>query len=386
MSSAAKYIKLVALENVILSKAEKDILQNIRREIRRTDIYIEYENKNVILYLNRIDLKGMKVLNRLLQGTALEEILISLDSVKGFGVRDGKRIYVDWDTERKVHNRKEKEANRRKYFYTDGHDFSQENNCLPDIFLDEIITGDSEAVLKKLPENCIDLIFTSPPYNFGLDYNQQIDEHYWERYFDKLFSILKESIRVLKFGGRCLINIQPLYSDYIPSHHLISQYFMKEKMIWKGEILWEKNNYNCKYTSWGSWKSPASPYLKYTWEFIEVFCKGDIRKPGDKDKIDIGVEEFKEWVVAKWPIPPEKKMKRYDHPAMFPEELVDRVLKLFSYQGDIVLDPFNGAGTTTAIAKKLQRRYLGIDISEEYNQQARRRLQEIYSMNTGEMQ
>src|SRR5690606_25410030 len=63
-----------------------------------------------------------------------------------------------------------------------------------------------------------------------------------------------------------------------------------------------KNNYNCKYSSWGSWKSPSSPYLKYTWEFVELYCKGDLKKPGKKENIDITAEEFKSWVVAKWSI------------------------------------------------------------------------------------
>jgi DNA modification methylase len=151
---------------------------------------------------------------------------------------------------------------------------------------------------------------------------------------------------------------------------------MSKKLLWKGEILWEKNNYNCKYTAWGSWKSPSSPYLKYTWEFVEVFTKGTLLKKGDRDKIDITADEFKEFVVAKWSIAPERKMKDYGHPAMFPEKLVERALKLFSYQNDIVLDPFNGVGTTTYVAKKLNRRFLGIDLSEEYTKTAIMRLNE----------
>ena len=137
--------------------------------------------------------------------------------------------------------------------------------------------------------------------------------------------------------------------------------------------MWE-NNYNCKYTAWGSWKSPSSPYLKYTWEFIG-FCKGDLKKKGDKDKIDINADEFKQWVVAKWSIAPERKMKEFGHPAMFPERLVERVLKLFSYQEDIILDPFNGVGTTTTVAQRFNRNYIGIDISEEYCQKAEKRLE-----------
>jgi site-specific DNA-methyltransferase (adenine-specific) len=140
--------------------------------------------------------------------------------------------------------------------------------------------------------------------------------------------------------------------------------------------VWEKNNYNAKYTAWGSWKSPSMPYLKYTWEFIEVFDKETHKKTGDRNAIDITDTEFKEWVVGKWSFPPEIRMKDFNHPAMFPEELPRRLLKLFSYQGDIVLDPFNGAGTTTLVSWKLRRRFIGIDISPEYCEKALARILE----------
>ena len=155
---------------------------------------------------------------------------------------------------------------------------------------------------------------------------------------------------------------------------------MAKKMIWRGEILWEKNNYNCKYTAWGSWKSPSNPYLKYTWEFLEIFCKGSLKKESAKgenrENSDISADEFKKWVYAKWSIAPEREMAKYGHPAMFPQELAQRVLKLFSYQGDIVLDPFNGLGTTCLVAKKLQRNYIGIDFSKDYCLSAEKRLAE----------
>ena len=77
-------------------------------------------------------------------------------------------------------------------------------------------------------------------------------------------------------------------------------------------------------------------------------------------------EEFKKWVVAKWSIAPERKMKKYGHPAMFPEELVRRGLKLFSFKNDLILDPFNGVGTTTKVAHTMNRNYLGIDNAKKY--------------------
>lgn len=263
---------------------------------------------------------------------------------------------------------------KEKYFYTAGQTFRIYDNELPCDYENKIICGDSLFILKNLPDSCIDLIFTSPPYNFGVEYSDIIDNYNWEQYFFKLFTIFKECIRVLKYGGRVIINIQPSFSDYVPSHHIISNFFMDNKMIWRGEIIWEKNNYNCKYTSWGSWKSPSSPYLKYTWEFLEIFSKGDLKKYGRSSNIDITEEEFKAWTLGKWNIAPEKSMKEYGHTAMFPKELAIRTLKLFSFKNDVVLDPFNGVGTTTYVAHITGRKYLGIDISKEYCDKAISRL------------
>jgi DNA modification methylase len=303
-----------------------------------------------------------------------ESIINKILSIKSYGLKNNKRVYIDYNKERKVKNRKSKESQRNKFYYASNDNFSSKNNNIPLEFQDKIICGDSYKILKKLPDNCVDLIFTSPPYNFGLEYEANEDANHWKNYFDKLFQIFEQCIRVLKYGGRIAINIQPLFSDYIPSHHIISNFFMSKKMIWKGEILWEKNNYNCKYTAWGSWKSPSSPYLKYTWEFIEIFTKGSLKKDGLKENIDITEDEFKKWVVSKWSIAPERNQKEFDHPAMFPEELATRVIKLFSFQNDIILDPFNGVGTTTLAARKLQRKYLGIDISKKYCEKAENRL------------
>ncbi|NLV26711.1 MAG: site-specific DNA-methyltransferase [Methanomicrobiales archaeon] len=301
-------------------------------------------------------------------------LLSKILSIGSYGIRYGKRIYAGYADERKVIGRKEKISNRGSFFYAQQNGFKNIENSVPSECINQILCGDSEKILSELPDNCVDLIITSPPYNFGLEYSSSGDSAGWEAYLEKLYRVFSEGIRILKFGGRFIVNVQPLFSDYVPLHHIISNFFMSKKMIWKGEILWEKNNYNCKYTSWGSWKSPSSPYLKYTWEFIEIFCKGTLKKPGDSENADINDEEFKSWVVAKWSIGPERKMKQYNHPAMFPEELVERCLKLFSFKGDLILDPFNGAGTTSVVALRTGRQYIGIDISPEYCAAAKDRL------------
>jgi DNA modification methylase len=367
-----------------ISNNEKEVIKEVSLLYPKKDTYLEYEKHKITAYIHSLDLiKFKNTINELLNkyelhnsNNPLKQIIQEIENIKSYGIKGKKRIFVDYNNERKVVNRKSKEKKRGIYYYAEDNNFVKENRELPSDFENKIICGDSEDVLKQLPDNCVDIVFTSPPYNFGLGYDSHIDDAIWQKYFDKLFAVFCECIRVLKYGGRIIVNVQPLFSDYIPIHHMISKFFMDKKMIWKGEVLWEKNNYNCKYTAWGSWKSPSNPYLKYTWEFLEIFCKGTLKKEGDRQNADISGDEFKKWVYAKWSIAPEKKMKQYGHPAMFPENLVDRVLKLFSFRGDVVLDPFNGVGTTTAVAKKLSRRYIGIDYSQEYCDKAKQRLNE----------
>lgn len=348
------------------------------------DLNLEVLEDSVVVHLRRADLERLRTMHHDLcrkHAIAPEEsparsILEAIESVGSYGVSGRKRVYAGFNSERKVQNRKARVARRGLHYYAQTEGLPGETS-IPAPFRNQIVTGDSREVLRALPDGCIDLVFTSPPYNFGLDYHSTEDADFWPRYFEKLFLIFDECIRVTKPGGRIVVNIQPLFSDYIPSHHFVSRFFTDRGMIWKGEILWEKNNYNCKYTAWGSWKSASNPYLKYTWEYLEIFCKGSLKKTPADQPSDLTAEEFKKWVVAKWSIAPERAMKSFGHPAMFPAELARRVIKLFSFPGDIVLDPFNGAGTTTAVAHALDRSYLGIDISPEYCRIAEERIGSI---------
>ena len=374
-----KKIEIKLVEEI--SEEENEVIKEVNNSFSKEDLFLEFEKKKIILNLKLIDLDKFKEkINELTKGLSNNqflELIKEIEKIKSYGLKSGKRLYVGYNKERKVKDRKKKAQARELHYYANDHDFPKENNEIPKGYENKIICGDSEEVLKKLPDNCVDLVFTSPPYNFGLDYENHDDGVHWEKYIEKLFAVFKECIRVLKYGGRIVINVQPLYSDYIPIHHMITNFFIQNKMIWRNEIIWEKNNYNCKYTAWGSWKSPSKPYLKYTWEFLEVFSKGDLKHPGDSKNADITADEFKEWVLAKWSIAPERKMKDFGHPAMFPEKLADRTLKLFSFKGDIILDPFNGVGTTTKVAKETGRRYLGIDTSKEYCEKSEERLKNI---------
>lgn len=378
--------KIIEREINKIGEEENKALKEFETLFSNKDLFFELNKNTIKIYLKIIDFEKIKSeIDKLIDKyklapeNILNIILKEIDLIKSYGLKSGKRLYVGYNKERKVQGRKVKEKDRGIYFYAQNNNFSKINNKTPEEFTNKILLGNSAEVLKKLPDNCVDLVFTSPPYNFGIDYENHKDGTKWEDYFNKLFDVFRECIRVLKYGGRIIVNVQPLFSDYIPIHHIISDFFMKNKLIWKGEVIWDKHNWNCKYTAWGSWKSPSNPYLKNTWEFLEIFCKGDLKHEGERSNIDITAEEFKKLVIAKWDIAPERKMKEYGHPAMFPENLVSSVLKLFSFKGDLILDPFNGAGTTTAVAKKLQRKYLGIDVSEEYNKIAEKRIKEVYN-------
>jgi len=373
--------KLVEVTATSVSPAVGSAISGLFDQHDPRDIYYQMDGHKIRIYVHSLDLVNFTSVAKHIKNSynnkqithLINDIVENIQTIGSYGIKGGKRLYVGYNSERKVKDRKLKEGTRR---YTRRASVNIVSNTLPETYENRIICGDSLKVLRKLPDNCVDLIFTSPPYNFGLEYESNGDAHKWDKYFEQLFAIFDEGIRVLKHGGRFVINIQPLFSDYIPSHHIISNHFLKRGLLWKGEILWEKNNYNCKYTAWGSWKSPSSPYLKYTWEFVEVFAKGTLKKEGESKNADISGDEFKKWVVAKWSIAPERKMKLFDHPAMFPEELAERVIKLFSFKNDIVVDPFNGVGTTTVVAQKLKRKYLGIDLSKKYCNTAKKRMQE----------
>ena len=245
-----------------------------------------------------------------------------------------------------------------------------------------IITGKAEDVLPTFEDNIIDMIITSPPYNFGRSYDEYGDNINHDEYFHTLNEIWEECYRILKPDGRIAINIMPIFTENIPTHHIISQQLRDIGFGWKSEILWEKNNYSCPYTCWGSWCSPSAPYLKYSWEFIEVFVKSEYRKSGKKEDITITPNEFKEFVYAKWSVSPEHMMKKFNHPAMFPEAIPQRLIRLFTYKNDIILDPFNGVGTTTKMAHHESRRYIGIDVSKRYCDVAKMRIRDdIYRQN-----
>lgn len=246
-----------------------------------------------------------------------------------------------------------------------------------DKFLNKIITGDVLKTLKRMPSDSIHLAITSPPYNVGKDYDNHNDNLDYKEYLKWLNNVWKEIKRVLVPGGRFCLNIAPTgIKDFTPVHHDFSNQLRKLNMKFRTEILWYKQTM-LKRTAWGSWKSPSNPHIVPSWEYVLIFSKKNDKLEGDSKDIDISAEEFKKFSDGFWKISPETK--RNGHPSPFPEELIYRLIKFYSFKGNNVLDMFGGTGTVAAVAKETGRNYIHIDISEEYNKTAERRLEKIKS-------
>ncbi|MDR0920077.1 MAG: site-specific DNA-methyltransferase [Oscillospiraceae bacterium] len=243
-------------------------------------------------------------------------------------------------------------------------------NEFPNEITNKIILGSAEN-MKEIPNNSVHLMITSPPYNVSKEYDQDLS---LKEYLQILENAFEETFRVLVNGGRACINVANLgRKPYIPLSDYISQMMIKLGFNMRGEIIWNKAASASSSTAWGSWQSASNPILRDIHEYILVFSKGDYsRKKKDKENT-ITKEQFMEWTKSVWTMNAESA-KRIGHPAPFPEELPYRLIQLYSFKGDIVLDPFMGSGTTAVSAIKSSRKFVGYDISEEYIKLANKRL------------
>ena len=232
-----------------------------------------------------------------------------------------------------------------------------------------IICGNCIEVMDDIDKDSVDLVITSPPYNVDNDkmggydvYKDNLD-HF--KYIEFLEDVFRKVHGLLKVGGRVVINVGDSKNGAIPTSSDIIQ-FMSHKLDYfpMTHIIWDKSQ-TVNRCAWGSWMSPSSPSFPTPFEHILVFAKGN-RKLQYKGKTDLTRDEFIKWSLSIWKFAPEKHQKKIGHPAMFPEELPRRCIKLFSYIGATVLDPFVGAGTTAVSAKNLERNFIGIDISQKY--------------------
>lgn len=235
-----------------------------------------------------------------------------------------------------------------------------------------IVCGDVLKEMKKIPSNSIHLAITSPPYNVGKDYDNHNDRMSYKDYLGWLNKVWEETKRVLVPGGRFALNIAPTgIKNFTPLHHDFTNQFRKLGIKFRTEIIWYKQTM-LKRTAWGSFKSPANPHIIPSWEYVLIFSKDQDRLDGNPDMADITKEDFMKFSDGFWEIRPETKRK--GHPAPFPEELIYRLIRYYSYKENNVLDMFGGTGTVAAVAAKTNRNFLHIDISPQYCQVAQNRV------------
>lgn len=244
---------------------------------------------------------------------------------------------------------------------------------------DQIIHGDALHSMQKIPSGFVHMAITSPPYNVGLDYTKHKDDMSYVEYLDWLETVFRELYRVLVDGGRFALNIAPTgIRDFTLTHHDITSRLRDIGFIPRTEILWYKQNIR-KRTAWGSWKSPSNPHILPSWEYVYVFSKGSMKLQGNVADADITDNEFKDFSDGFWHIQPETK--RNGHPAPFPEELIYRLIKYYTYRGNIILDMFGGTGTTALVARKNGRQFYHIDTSKEYCKVTLARISSLYMSN-----
>ena len=249
-----------------------------------------------------------------------------------------------------------------------------ENTIIPGC-LDRIFCKSSEN-MEELPDNSVHLMVTSPPYNVGKDYDRDFTLEAYKRFLE---SVWQEVYRVLVPGGRACINIANLgRKPYIPLHAFVIEGMLKLGFLMRGEIIWNKASSSSPSTAWGSWLSAANPTLRDIHEYILVFSKGTFsrRKQPDRDST-ISREEFLELTKSVWTFPAEQA-RSIGHPAPFPVELPYRLIQLYTYEGEVILDPFMGSGQAGIAAIKTNRHYVGYDINVEYVELAQRRIKRFY--------
>ncbi|MHA1474248.1 MAG: DNA-methyltransferase [Promethearchaeota archaeon] len=239
--------------------------------------------------------------------------------------------------------------------------------------LDHIILGDSRD-LSIIPDNSIHLVVTSPPYNVTKDYDENLT---LKEYLALLSSVFTEIWRVLVPGGRIAINIANIgRKPYIPLHAYIINIMHKIGFYMRGEIIWNKGSSAGISCAWGSFSSASNPVLRDVHEYILIFSKISSKLEKGNKINTIEKKDFVEWSKSIWNFSA-VSAKKIGHPAPFPVELPRRLIEFYSYEGDVILDPFIGSGTTAIASLELERHFIGYDISAEYVKLAKKRIVEF---------
>ena len=249
------------------------------------------------------------------------------------------------------------------------------------------IHGDSR-VMDRLADNCVALVVTSPPYFVGKEYEQafagrQVPDSYVE-YLTLLRDVFEECVRVLEPGGRIAINVANLGRKPYRSLSADVTRILQDDLglLLRGEIIWRKAKGAGGSCAWGSWRSPANPVLRDVTERVIVAGKGRFdralspahrKAAGLPYRATIDRDGFMRATLDVWDIPP-AHASRIGHPAPFPVELPARLIQLYTYEGDLILDPFMGSGTTLLAAIEANRRAAGYDIDPSYVELTRTRI------------
>ena len=267
-------------------------------------------------------------------------------------------------------------------------------------YIGKVINGSCIDVMSKMPINSIDLIVTSPPYGVGINYDVHDDDMVFEEYLNFTKTWLTEAYQLLKDDGRIAINIpyEINRQDKGGRIFFVSEVYQIMKRVgfkFFGIVdLEEDSPHRSKTTAWGSWMSPSSPYiynpkecviLAYKHKHIKT-VKGEPQWKGVPTEIeqedgtikkkvvyeDMDKKEFMELVFGQWNYFADTKSLTK---ATFSMDIPTRAIKILSYKNDVVLDPFNGSGTSCVAAEILDRRWIGIELSPNYAEISRKRIQ-----------
>ena|SRR5438270_8078645 len=251
--------------------------------------------------------------------------------------------------------------------------FSQDNEVaeVSPRLLDRVFAHTAEA-MSELPDNSVALMVTSPPYHAGKDFDE---EGPFDNYLALLQRVLTEVHRVLEPGGRAAINVANLgRRPYLPLSHFVTSIAHAIGFHMRGEIIWVKGRGANGSCAFGSFASARNPVLRDLHEYVLVFSKGRMDRVRSGENT-IGRDEFLRSTLSVWEIPP-ASARRVGHPAPFPVELPRRIIELYTFKGDVVLDPFAGSGTTAVAAVLSGRRSVSYEINRRYAKLARGRIRE----------
>jgi site-specific DNA-methyltransferase (adenine-specific) len=241
----------------------------------------------------------------------------------------------------------------------------------PPASVDEMFVH-SATSMHEVADNSVALMITSPPYHVGKDYDSDSS---FEEYLGLLEEVFAETYRKLQPGGRAVVNVANLgRRPYVPLSHLITQRMLTIGYFMRGEVIWRKAKGAAGNCAWGSWRSAANPVIRDVHEYCLVFSKGRFDRVVKGDST-IASDDFMEATLSIWEIPAESA-KRVHHPAPFPVALPRRFIELYTYKGEVVLDPFMGSGSTAVAAVETGRHWIGYELSEEYAEITRKRAAE----------